>query len=144
MVDDEEVSLLIENAQKLHGHLGPFLVLGVRIGRAARMRLTVGGEDSETLRVTIKTPLFTPYSCVIDGIQATTSCTVGNRRLKTQDSAGKIVALFKLESSPEKVKISVKSEVVKTLIRELSEGADAEQLASRIAQMREQQLFVLE
>jgi formylmethanofuran dehydrogenase subunit E len=54
---------LIEKAADLHGHLGPFLVLGVRMGETAKKIL-----KTANLQVTAKLPLSTPFSCVLDGI----------------------------------------------------------------------------
>ena len=144
MTEIEEISLLIENAVKLHGHLGPFLVIGVRIGDAAKSRLNVDDNDSRKLRANIKTPLSTPFSCVIDGIQASTSCTVGNQRLKIEDSAKEITASFTLQGINKTMKILVNPKVVEDLVKKMSKGADAEQLAIKIAHMQAEQLFVLE
>ncbi len=144
MTENKEIPSLIENAAKLHGHLGPFLVIGVRMGEMAKRHLDVDDKSSRRLQASIKTPLFTPFSCVIDGIQATTSCTVGNQKLKIEKSTKEITARFKLQSSDKTMKISVNPKVAETLIEEMSKGADAEQLAAKIAHMQEEQLFVLE
>jgi len=82
VTESKEILLLIENAAKLHGHLGPFLVIGVRMGDSAKRHLDLDDKSDRGLQASIKTPLSTPFSCVIDGIQATTSCTVGNQKLK--------------------------------------------------------------
>ena len=144
MTEIKETPLLIENAAKLHGHLGPFLVIGVRMGEIAKRHLKVDQENSRGLQANIKTPLSTPFSCVIDGIQATTSCTVGNQKLKIEKSMKEITARFKLQSSDKTVKISVNPKLVKNLTEEMSKGADSEQLAAKIAHLKEEQLFVLE
>ena len=144
MTESKEIPLLIENAAKLHGHLGPFLVIGVRMGDLAKRYLEVDDKSSRRLEVSIKTPLSTPFSCVIDGIQASTSCTVGNRKLKIENSTKEITAHFKLQNSKETVRISVNPRIAETLISEMSKGAKAEQLAAKIARMQEEQLFALE
>jgi formylmethanofuran dehydrogenase subunit E len=135
--------LLIDKAVKLHGHLGPFLVIGVRMGEVAKSHVVIDDKNSRRLQAWIKTPLCTPFSCVIDGIQASTSCTVGNQRLKIENSAKEITASFRLESTNKTVKIQVKPEVVENLIKEMSKGADEEQLALKIANMQVEQLFML-
>jgi formylmethanofuran dehydrogenase subunit E len=141
---NREIPSLIENAAKLHGHLGPFLVIGVRMGEIAKRHLDVDEKNSRGLQASIKTPLSTPFSCVIDGIQATTSCTVGNQKLKIEKSMKEITARFKLESSDKTMKISVNPKVARNLTEEMSKGADSEQLAAKIARLKEEQLFVLE
>jgi formylmethanofuran dehydrogenase subunit E len=144
VTSNKEFQQLIENAARLHGHLGPFLVIGVRMGETAKRNLEVDSKNSWRLQVSIKTPLSTPFSCVIDGIQATTSCTVGNQKLRIEKSRKEIAARFTLESSHKIIKISVNPNVTENLIEEMSKGADAERLAAMIAQMQEEQLFVLE
>jgi formylmethanofuran dehydrogenase subunit E len=140
----DEIPLLIEKAVKLHGHLGPFLVIGVRMGDAAKSYVAVNDKNSCRLQASIKTPLSTPFSCVIDGIQASTSCTVGNQRLKIENSAKEIAASFGLKNTNKTVKILVNPKVVENLINEMSKGADPEQLALKIANMQVEQLLVLE
>lgn len=143
MTESKQILLLIENAAKLHGHLGPFLVIGVRMGDLAKRCLEVDDKSSCRLEVRIQTPLSTPFSCVIDGIQASTSCTVGNRKLKIKNSTKEIIARFRLQNT-KKIIISVNPRIAETLISEMSKGANAEQLAAKIAHMQEEQLFVFE
>ncbi|HLE75547.1 MAG TPA: FmdE family protein, partial [Candidatus Bathyarchaeia archaeon] len=45
MQSQKELKLAIDNAQKLHGHLGPFLVLGVRMGIIAKKALSVSDDQ---------------------------------------------------------------------------------------------------
>jgi formylmethanofuran dehydrogenase subunit E len=114
------------------------------MGEIAKRHLDVDEKNSRGLQASIKTPLSTPFSCVIDGIQATTSCTVGNQKLKIEKSMKEITARFKLESSDKTMKISVNPKVARNLTEEMSKGADSEQLAAKIARLKEEQLFVLE
>jgi formylmethanofuran dehydrogenase subunit E len=144
VTESKEIPLLIENAAKLHGHLGPFLVIGVRMGDLAKRFLEVNEKSSRRIEANIQTPLSTPFSCVIDGIQASTSCTVGNRKLKIENSTKEITACFKLQNSKKIIRISVNPIIAETLVSEMSKGANAEQLAAKIALMQEEQLFVLE
>ena len=142
MTQIKEIPSLIESAARLHGHLGPFLVLGVRIGEAAKLNLHVDDYSGHKLHANVKTPLTTPFSCVIDGIQVSTTCTAGNQRLKIR-SAKEIVASFTLQGTSKVIKISVNPEVVKELVKEMSEGVNPEQLATRIANMQTELLLKL-
>jgi hypothetical protein len=58
-------SELLENAVKLHGHLGPFLVLGLKI--SLRAKKILGGKPSECEIATINSK---PYLCAVDGVKA--------------------------------------------------------------------------
>jgi formylmethanofuran dehydrogenase subunit E len=90
MTKQEDLARVIENAARLHGHLGPFLVVGVRMGTIAKRQLCSSDNELALLSANAKVPLFPPYSCLLDGIQVTTTCTVGNQRLSVENSNEKI------------------------------------------------------
>lgn len=72
--------LTLEEAGKFHGHLGPFVVIGYRIGSYAVSKLDP--EDEFDLEAALYIPLKTPFSCIIDGIQCSTKCTLGKWNIK--------------------------------------------------------------
>ena len=59
----EEGSLILEirKAESLHGHLGPFLVLGVKMANLARKILNIDRDKQRDMRVSVKLPLTTPF-----------------------------------------------------------------------------------
>jgi formylmethanofuran dehydrogenase subunit E len=63
----EELRLL----KKFHGHLGPYVVVGYRMGTLARQNL------AGRLKAVSFTGTKTPLSCIIDGVQYSSSCTMG-------------------------------------------------------------------
>ncbi|MEM1566584.1 MAG: formylmethanofuran dehydrogenase subunit E family protein [Candidatus Bathyarchaeia archaeon] len=143
MLDDREALMLdVKNAEKLHGHLGPFLVIGVKMARMAKKALNLNQANQWDLRVFAELPLETPFSCILDGIQATTRCTVGNRRLKIRNSNGNMTAVFK--SRNKILKVRVKPHLVKTLRQQLLEGVSNEKLAWALANTPEDQMFDVE
>ena len=139
----EELKSAIETAERIHGHLGPFLVVGVRMGRTAMEILNLNTGDYE-LRVTAKTPLQTPFSCILDGIQATTKCTVGNQRLRVENSEKEITATFEKQNSTEALRVIVSQKVVEDLVNRASEGVSNEKLAWKIARTPVNRLFTIE
>jgi formylmethanofuran dehydrogenase subunit E len=140
----EELASLIEKAAGFHGHLGPFLVIGVRIGSLAEKILNVNAGESSKLRVTARLPLLTPFSCIIDGIQATTQCTVGNQKLRIENSQAKIMVYSERQNLDKALRIHVNPKIIKELKDRYSEGASNEELAQEIASMPESQLFIME
>lgn len=140
----EELESAIKDAEKLHGHLGPFLVIGVRMGNIAKRVLNPNREGDRTLEATVRTQPLTPFSCVIDGVQATTQCTVGNQRLRIEKSPKEISARFKLQNSEKTLTVSVNSEMVEDLTGKIAEGFSNEELAREIARTPEKQLFAVE
>lgn len=133
----------IENATRLHGHLGPFLVIGIRSGILAKRILNVGAEEDSGLQVRAMLPLSTPFSCILDGIQVTTQCTIGNQKLSVENSTSKIEVSFQHRNQGESLKIGVKPEIVDELKARSSEGADNEVLAWEILSMPDRRLFTL-
>jgi len=98
-MSEKKLESVIRDAVKLHGHLGPFLVIGVRMGTVAKRILASSGNKDNLSRVIVKVPLRTPYSCILDGIQITTKCTIGNQRLKVEDSPEEITAEFQAQDA---------------------------------------------
>jgi len=126
--EEEKLKIAIKDAEKLHGHLGPFLVIGVRMGKIAERILNTNiGENK--LQVTAKIPLLTPLSCILDGIQATTKCTIGNQKLRMENSQKEITVRFELQNSDKTTKVSVNPKIVEELMNKIAEGASNEELA---------------
>lgn len=140
----EPLKTIIEAAAKIHGHLGPFLVLGVKMGEAALKKL--GGSQKGSLRVKLKVPLQTPYSCLIDGVQTATQCTVGNRKLELENSDENFIAgYFKTEDSDDVLVIRVKPHIIEALMTEMAPPNYPEEameaLAWKTAEKTEEELF---
>ena len=138
----EELKAEIRDAAKLHGHLGPFLVIGVRIGIAARKSLKLENHENGKAWALVEVPLRTPFSCTLDGIQATTHCTIGNQRLKVRKSPRKISARF--VTADETLTVTVNPEIVKEVKEQISKGATNESLAETIASTPESRLLSLD
>ena len=100
--------LTIEEAAKFHGHLGPFLLLGYMAGTLARE--TLKPKDEHDLHAEVTLPLKTPYTCVVDGIQCSTRCTLGKLNIKIKPSNKEIITIMiKCKSSGKVLEITVKS-----------------------------------
>jgi formylmethanofuran dehydrogenase subunit E len=72
----------LKRAAEFHTHLGPFLVVGLRMGRVVTREL---GRDPFTIKIQANTGRVPPYSCLVDGLQMSTPCTVGNGCLSVSD-----------------------------------------------------------
>jgi formylmethanofuran dehydrogenase subunit E len=142
-VEEGELRSAVADGVRLHGHLGPFLIIGVRMGLVARRRFGPLTNAGCSLRVAVRVPAFTPFSCVIDGIQSSTGCMVGNQKLKVQGSRRRIVATFEVfhVDSRKTFEVQVDERLVERLIRKLSEGVANEELAAQVASMPEDECF---
>jgi len=79
---NEITSTLLDEAVKFHGHLGPFLILGLKAGLYANKVL---GKDYFKTKVIVETEPRPPYSCLIDGLQITTGCTMGKGNIEIRN-----------------------------------------------------------
>ncbi len=141
----QEPEEIVERAVDFHGHLGPFLVLGVRMGLIGLRELEVK-KGNPKLRVTVMTKPSVPFSCVIDGIQTATKCTVGNRKLKLQDSSGNIATSFQiLDEDTVTVTLNpAKQEELHKLVSEQTSLHEVEEIAREVFSLPEEELFEIE
>jgi formylmethanofuran dehydrogenase subunit E len=136
---------LLEKAVEFHGHLGPFLVIGVRMGQIG-LKVLDAAKHRRSLVAYVRVPLHVPYSCIVDGIQISTKCTVGNQKLRLENSE-EIEAKFLDSSSKRSVTIKLLPRVLamtkeKIIGKNLPEEAICE-LALNVASMTEKDLFIV-
>jgi formylmethanofuran dehydrogenase subunit E len=141
--EQKELDSAMGEAVRLHGHLGPFLVIGARMGHIAKNLLKSQTKRGVILNATIRVPVVVPFSCAIDGIQVTTHCTVGNQRLLLKRWMGGVRGSFTVRGSGKVVDIQVRRRVIGYLKKRMSEGATNEELAEEILQLPEDKLFVV-
>jgi len=75
---------LLSKAIDFHGHTGVFLAVGLKMGLLAKGEL---GGDCFSLKALVKTATHPPRSCLIDGIQVSTGCTLGKMNIKVEESS---------------------------------------------------------
>jgi len=139
-----DLSTLLRVAEDFHGHFGPFLTLGVRTGLVGLREL--GSKEGDTqLHVTVMLEYALPVSCMLDGIQITTKCTVGNQRFMWKESK-EIGTVFILKNSGRQVEVNINPAVVQELRRKLDKkplDEEVRQLALDIASRPEKELFLV-
>jgi len=118
----------LESAVRLHGHLGPFLVLGLKMGIGAERTLGEKPEECEMETRNIK-----PFLCALDGIKAV----MGNDAITVRDGNGLIVRFSK--ANGKEVIFRVKRTVIDKYWRVPWEKC--EQCAYEIMQCDDQDLF---
>jgi len=102
-----DLSAMIERGVHLHGHLGPFLVAGIRMGLHALVLLDSPGYFG--LHATSEAGSTTPLSCLNDGIQIGSGCTAGKGNLAII-AGGRPRATFEAEGRS--VTIELRADVV--------------------------------
>lgn len=130
----EITSELLDEAIRFHGHLGPFLVLGLKAGLYANDAL---GKDCFRIRVLVETKLSPPYSCLIDGIQIATGCTMGKRNIEARD--GNPISI-KFTRDDRVLEMRLREEVLEYL-KDMRTEEDARQKALEIMRKPINELF---
>lgn len=87
--------LSYQEAIRFHGHDGPFLALGYKLGKY--LNQTLKPQGIMNFRITIITKNQKPYTCIIDGLQCSTFATLGKANMTVKGNRGKdiIVAVEK-------------------------------------------------
>lgn len=98
---------LKERATEFHGHDGPYMVIGLRMGLAALKMLECKGWFD--IECEVRLDWNPPDSCVIDGIQSSTGCTMGKRNISVVEQSG-VMACFKSRGSS--LTLILRSEVI--------------------------------
>jgi formylmethanofuran dehydrogenase subunit E len=140
---NQDLNERLQLAADLHGHLGPFLVLGVRMGLYGLRELDMRKGDTE-LHATVMLKYIAPVSCILDGVQASTQCTVGNTRL-TWKSSEDVGAIFQLRRNNQRVEVWVRPAVLQELkLRLDAQPFDEEtrQIGLEIASRSDSELFM--
>jgi formylmethanofuran dehydrogenase subunit E len=77
---------------RFHGHDGPFLALGYRLGRFLVRKLKPDGIMG--LQITVKTKMQKPWTCLIDGLQCSTFATLGKGNLFAKRTIGNDIFVY--------------------------------------------------
>ena len=137
----EDLGDTLVRAARFHGHLGPFLVVGVRMGQFALECLDVEPfrHNAGSLSVIAEMGTKPPVSCMIDGIQWSTGCTVGNGKIAVKD-LGKPSARF--ISGGRELRIALRDQVLRRIQSSLElRPSDFEDLNEEITALKENELF---
>jgi formylmethanofuran dehydrogenase subunit E len=84
-----------------------------------------------------------PYSCIVDGIQVSTGCTIGNGNLTVKESS-KIEILFK--NKGKQLTININPKLINHLNRDLKKNPDKdklENLALYLNSLEDENLFII-
>jgi formylmethanofuran dehydrogenase subunit E len=85
-------SLSYEETIRFHGHDGPFLALGYRLGRFLVRTMKPAGVMG--LRITVRLKTKKPHTCMLDGLQCSTLATLGKGNLLVQRSWGRGITVY--------------------------------------------------
>ncbi|MGC8863743.1 MAG: formylmethanofuran dehydrogenase subunit E family protein [Armatimonadota bacterium] len=98
-------------ARSYHGHLGPYLIIGIKMGNRALAEL----EPESCFRLTadVHCPESPPPSCVIDGIQLSTGCTMGKRNIRHTVVPDGVRAIFTNTTTGRSIALEAREDFVR-------------------------------
>lgn len=131
--------IMLNEAVKFHGHLGPYLVLGILAGEFALKRLRC--KKYFGLEVRVRGAGKKPKSCFIDGLQLSTGATYGKGNIK-QLYGPVIKAGFCNRVNHKKITLKFKRLLIQKL-KVVKTDKDSEALAKEIYKTACHKLFDL-
>jgi len=120
--------ITLKEAERFHGHLGPWLVLGILMGDFAIRRLKAkkySGIDVKVWGADKK-----PKSCLIDGLQLSTGATYGKGNIQKLNGS-EIKMEFYNRTNHKKIILKFKQELMQKL-KEAKTHRDSELLTKRL------------
>ncbi|HOR42209.1 MAG TPA: formylmethanofuran dehydrogenase subunit E family protein [Atribacterota bacterium] len=133
-VERDNIKDMVERGIKLHGHSGPYLNLGIRMGLLALDQLDAKGYFGLSTEVELE--YRTPMSCLIDGLQISTGCTMGKGNIKVKNNPVPIKVTIKSEQKT--ITVTIKPEIYQLM--DFKKNTD-EDLAEKILKMGDRELF---
>ncbi|MFA4989227.1 MAG: formylmethanofuran dehydrogenase subunit E family protein [Candidatus Omnitrophota bacterium] len=129
----------LKEAIKFHGHLGPYLVLGLLAGEMGLKK--TGAKKYFGLEVKAYGVNIKPKSCLLDGLQLSTGATYGKGNIKKYASR-RIKIIMRNPENKRSVTFGLKGPVLKELGR-LKGHSDSEKFARRLLHFHNQEIFTL-
>lgn len=123
----------LEALKQFHGHLGPYVVVGYRMGKLARSEL------KGKLKATVYSGLKPPISCLADGVQFSSGCTLGKGNIEVLDQG---MAKVQFRSTDATLEVELKEEVRKDVNAQMTHDTE-EMLALSIFRASVDSLFII-
>ena len=118
----------LKSAIKFHGHLGPWLVIGLCLGDYALKKIKA--KRYFGLSVIARIPNHKPISCLIDGLQLSTGCTLGKDNIRIINDR-KIRVNFINKKNKKNIALGINYGILERLSK-LKSHDDSESLAKHL------------
>jgi len=128
---------LVKGVVEFHGHLGPFLVLGLKAGLLANSSF---GKDCFRTKAIVMTDPSPPNSCFVDGVQFVTGCTMGKGNIELRKGKG-VSVLFSKEGK--RLRLRLKKEIL-DYVRDISSEEASKEASLNLLSRPASELFEIE
>lgn len=130
---------MLKEAEKFHGHLGPYLVLGILAGELALKKLRC--RKYFNLEIKVFGANKKPKSCLIDGLQLSTGATYGKGNIIKLNST-LIKVEFRNRINNKKIILRLKDGLLQ-ILKNTKIHRDSEALAKKLYKTDYTKLFNL-
>jgi formylmethanofuran dehydrogenase subunit E len=129
---------LLKQAGRFHGHIGPFLAIGLRMGLIANEML---GRAPMQTRARVRVEPRPPRSCVVDGIQYASGCTMGKRNIEIEPDPAAVSVVFTRDETS--LHVTLRDDFLRAMEEELRGAAEKAVVdySHRIMDTRPEDLF---
>ncbi len=114
----------LELARLYHGHLGPNLVIGLKLGNFALKHLNA--RKYFGISAEVRCPAQPPISCLIDGIQLSAGCTMGKANIRHIIQENGVSVSFTNTDTNESVVLKVRPDVIERSLAWYREAGEDE------------------
>jgi len=122
----------LNSAIKFHGHLGPWLVIGLFMGSYGLKK--VRAKKYFGLKIDAKIPRRKPISCLIDGLQVSSGCTLGKGNIRVIPNRNINISFTNSENN-RRIILGINTSILNKL-KQLKTHRDSEEFARRISHMK--------
>ena len=131
----EDIEKDIHSLKEFHGHIGPYVIIGARMAILSN-RLLEKDPFKKSVRIfTVHSP---PKSCLMDGIQFFSGCTLGKGNIEIiNEEISK--AIFKSKKKELIIELKERVNIPKNTSKD-----ELEKIAMEFLKMDENQLFKIE
>ncbi|MBN1913518.1 MAG: formylmethanofuran dehydrogenase subunit E family protein [Candidatus Omnitrophica bacterium] len=129
----------LRQAIGFHGHLGPWLVLGLLIGELSLKKL--GAKKYFGLKVVVRGANKKPRSCLIDGLQLSTGATYGKANIRKGEGKT-IMVVAENKENKKRISVCLKKGLTRRLAA-LKGHSDSEAFARQLYKAKAENIFDL-
>ena len=129
----------LKEAIKFHGHLGPYLILGILAGNLGLKKL--GLKKYFGLQVKVYGANKKPKSCLIDGLQLSTGATYGKGNIQKCAAKDIKVSLKNLKTN-QAIVITLDGQLKENLSA-LKGCRDSERFAKGLLRLNHRKIFII-
>jgi len=128
--------------QLTYGNLGPFLVLGIRLGILAQSVLKAQNRNDVAVIMFVNTN--PPTSCTVGGVQVSSGRTLGKGTIRISESSNRVAGKF--QARDRTCTIGVKTQTLDELLSRLKKATEKEilEMADNILARSDEELFEMD